>query len=134
MKVKKTIFWGAVITPMVLGVCFLFGGLNALAAGPHGGHGPGGMGSRGGFGGPHHVMVVPHNGGGFSWLFFLLSLLVGAIILVLIVKWVRKKAKAAAMQQFIDTSYMSSYRPIMKQNESILDQWEQNLVNKKENY
>lgn len=132
MNVKKTIFWGAVIAPMVLGVYFLFGGFNVLAAGPHRGHGPGGMGPKGGFGGGHHIMNVPHHGGEFSWLLLLLFLFVAAVILVLFVKWLRKKAKASSMQQFIDTSYMSSYKPSLKQNENILDRWETNLLNKKE--
>jgi hypothetical protein len=47
-KMKKTFFWGALFTPIVLGIYFLVGGNSALAAGPHGhGHGPGGMGPRG---------------------------------------------------------------------------------------
>lgn len=129
-KLKKSIFWGAWITPLVLGVYFLFGGYSALAAGPHG-HGPGGMGPRGGFGG-HQVMNGAHHGG-FSWLGFLLFLIIGIAIAVLLVKWLRKKSKATSMQQFIDTSIMSSPKPINNQNTSILDQWEKNLVNKKEN-
>jgi hypothetical protein len=129
-KLKKSIFWGALITPMVLGVYFLFGGYSALAAGPHG-HGRGGMGQRGGFGG-QQVMNGAHHGG-FSWLGFLLFLIIGIAIAVLLVKWLRKKSKASSMQQFIDTSIITSPKPMMNQNTSILDQWEKNLINKKEN-
>jgi hypothetical protein len=129
-KLKKSIFWGALITPMVLGVYFLFGGYSVLAAGPHG-HGRGGMGQRRGFGG-QLVMNGAHHGG-FSWLGFLLFLIIGIAIAVLLVKWLRKKSKASSMQQFIDTSIISSPKPMMNQNTSILDQWEKNLINKKEN-
>ncbi|QGQ45992.1 hypothetical protein [Metabacillus sediminilitoris] len=130
-KVKKTIFWGTIITPMVLGAYFLLGSYSALAAGPHG-HGGGGMVPRGGFGGGHHIMNSPHNGGGFSWLGFLLFLIAGIVILVLLVKWLRRKAKASSMQQFVDTSMMNSHKPIMTKNEGLLDQWEKNITNKKE--
>ncbi|KKI93503.1 hypothetical protein WQ54_04560 [Bacillus sp. SA1-12] len=129
-KVKKSIFWGTIITPMMLGVYFLFGGKSALAGGPHG-HGPGGMGPRGGFGG-HHMINGPHHVG-FSWLGFLLFLIIGIAILFLLVKFLRKKAKASSMQQFIDTSLMSSRQPVMNKNESFLDQWEKNVTTKKEN-
>lgn len=124
-KLKKSIFWGALVTPLVLGVYFLFGGYSALAAGP------GGMGPRGGFGG-HQVMNGAHHGG-FSWLGFLLFLIIGIAIAFLLVKWLRKKSKASSMQQFIETSIISSPKPMMNQNTSILDQWEKNLINKKEN-
>jgi len=127
-KVKKTIFWGAFMTPLVLGVYFLLGGYSALAAGPHG---HGGMGPRGGFEG-HHAMYDAHHGGGFSWIGFLVFLIVGILALVLFVKWLRKKSKASSMQQFIDTSIMSSHNPVINQNASVLDQWEKNLTNKKE--
>jgi hypothetical protein len=129
-KLKKSIFWGALITPMVLGVYFLFGGYSALAAGPHG-HGRGGMGQRGGFGG-HQVMNGAHHGG-FSWFAFLLILVIGIAIAVLLVKWLRKKSKASSMQQFIDTSIITSPKPMMNQDTNILDQWEKNLLVKKEN-
>lgn len=130
-KVKKSMFWGAMITPIVLGVYFLMGGYSALAAGPHG-HGPGGMGLHGGFGG-RQVMYGAHHGGVFSWLGFLLFLIAGIAILILLVKWLRRKEKASSMQQFIDTSFMSSHQPMVNQNGSILDQWEKNVTNKKEN-
>ncbi|PMC38014.1 hypothetical protein CJ195_10510 [Bacillus sp. UMB0899] len=127
---KKTVFWGAIITPMVLGVYFLVGGYSALAAGPHG-HGPGGMSPRGGFGG-HHQMYGPQHGG-FSWISFLIFLIIGIAILILLVKMLRRKAKTSSMQQLIDTSLMSSHKPVINQNENILDQWERNITTKKEN-
>ncbi|WHY02762.1 hypothetical protein [Neobacillus sp. DY30] len=130
-KVKKSIFWVALITPMVLGVYFLFGGYSALASGSHG-HGRGGMGHGGGFGG-YQVMNGAHHGG-FSWIAFLLILIVGIALVVLFVKWLRKKSKASAMKQFIYTSIITTPKPIMNQTTSILDQWEKNLTNKKNNY
>ncbi len=65
-KMKKGIFWGGIVASLILVMNvfhYLFGGLNALAAGPHGlghGHGPRGMGSHGGCGpgfGPQHMMA-----------------------------------------------------------------------------
>jgi uncharacterized membrane protein len=120
---KKTIFWGALIIPMAL----LLGGLSALAHGPAHGHFQGGMGPRG-----HHMMYGPHYGG-FSWLGFLFFMIVAIAIVVFFVKWLKKKSKAASMEQFIDTSFMRSSKPMMNQNENLLDQWEKNIINKKEN-
>jgi hypothetical protein len=37
------------------------------------------------------------------------------------------------MQQFIDTSLAGSQNPVTNQNANILDQWEKNLLTKKEN-
>jgi hypothetical protein len=128
---KKLIFWGALMTPIIIGFNLLVGGYSVLAAGPHG-HGRGLMGPRGGGFGGHHMMQGPYHGG-FPWLGFLLFLIIGIVILVLFVKWLKRKAKDASMQQFIDTSLLSSHRPIMNQNANILDQWEKNLINKKEN-
>lgn len=142
-KVKKGIFWGGIVASIILVMNVfhnLFGGLNALAAGPHG-HGPRGLDRHGGFGtqsgfaphhgfGPQHMMGPHHNG--FSWIWFLFFLILGIIVLVLVVKWLRRKSKASAMQQFIDTSLLSSHRPMGNQNGNVLDQWEKNLINKKE--
>ncbi|WP_318506071.1 hypothetical protein [Bacillus sp. T3] len=89
------------------------------------------MGGRGGFE-AHQVMSGPHHGG-FSWIGSLLFLMIGMAVLVLLVKWLRRKAKASSMQQFIDTSILSTTRPIMNQNASLLDQWEKNITTKKEN-
>ncbi|MBT2727288.1 hypothetical protein J7E63_10100 [Bacillus sp. ISL-75] len=133
-KVKKGIFWGVGIAAMILVVNvlhYLFGGHShsSYANGPHGhGPGPGGaMGQQGGFG-SHQVMNGPHHGGGFPWL----GLLIGLAVLVLLVRWFRKKAKASSMKQFINTP-VGSHIPVINQNASILDTWEKNLTNKKEN-
>jgi hypothetical protein len=133
-KMKKTVFWGALLTPIILGIYFLVGGYSALAAGPHGhGHGPGGgMGHRGGFD-SHPMMYPPQHGVGFSWIGWLLFLIVGMVVLFILVKGLRKKAKTNAMQQLIDTSIMGSHKPMTTHNENILDQWEKNVANKKEN-
>ncbi|WP_226529664.1 hypothetical protein [Metabacillus niabensis] len=126
---KKTVFWGAIITPMLLGVYLLIGGFSrALAAGPHG---HGGMAPRGGFEGHHHMYGPQH--GGFSWIGFLVFLIIGVAILILLIIMLRKKAKNSSMQQLIDTSLMHSHKPAIKKNENILDQWEREITNKKEN-
>lgn len=148
-KVKKGIFWGGIVASIILVMNVfhnLFGGLNALAAGPHG-HGPRGLDRHSGFGqqndiglqsgfAPHHGfgpqhMMGPHHSG-FSWIWFLFFLILGIVVLVLVVKWLRRKSKASAMQQFIDTSLLNSHRPLANQNGNVLDQWEKNLINKKE--
>jgi uncharacterized membrane protein len=141
-KVKKGIFWGVIVasTVLVINVLhFLLGGSSAFARGPHG-HGSGGMGQKGemvqqggfgqqgGFNG-HQMMNGGHHQGGFPWLF----LIIGLAVLVLLVRWLRKKSKASSMQQFINTSVVGSQIPVTNQNASALDQWEKNLVTKKEN-
>ena len=140
-KVKKGIFWGAIVaaTILVINVLhFLLGG----DRGREGGHGRGGigmmqqggmaqqgrMGQRGGFG-HHQMMNGVHHGGGFPWLF----VIIGLAALVLLVRWLRKRSKSSSMQQFIDTSLVGSHIPVTNQNASILDQWEKNLLTKKEN-
>ncbi|WP_160725258.1 hypothetical protein [Bacillus sp. USDA818B3_A] len=128
-KVKKGIFWGVIIasTVLVINVLHLLvGGTSAFARGPHGGQG-GGMG-HGGFG-DKAMMNGAHHGGGFPWLF----LIIGLAVLVLLVRWLRKKSKASSMQQFIDTSLVGSHIPVTNQNANILDQWEKNILTKKEN-
>lgn len=130
-KMIKGIFWGGIIASLILAMNvfhFLFGCLNVLAAGPHG-HGHRGMGPHGGFE-SNPMMGYQHNG--FSWIGSLLVLILVIAALVLIVKWLRRNSKEAAMQQFIDTSLSSSYRPVSNQNGNILDQWEKSLINKKE--
>ncbi|ULT56603.1 hypothetical protein L1999_26800 [Neobacillus drentensis] len=127
-KVEKGIFWGVIVasTVMVINVLhFLLGGRSAFARGP-GGHGE--MGGRGGFAG-HQMMNGPHHGGGFPWLF----LIIGLAVLVLLVRWLRKKSKTSSMQQFIDTSLAGSHIPVTNQNAAILDQWEKTILTKKEN-
>jgi hypothetical protein len=132
-KVKKGIFWGVIIASTVLAfnvLYFLLGGSSAFARGPHG-HGPGSseMGHRDGFGGGHQMMNGAHHDGGFPWLF----LIIGLAVLVLLVRWLRKKSKASSMQQFINTSVVGSHIPVTNQNASVLDQWEKNTLTKKEN-
>jgi hypothetical protein len=130
-KVKKGIFWGAIVasTVVVINVLhFLLGGNSAFARGPHG-HGHGELGQRGGFGGGHQMMNGAHHDGGFPWLF----LIIGLAVLFLLVRWLRKKSKASSMQQFINTSVVGSHIPVTNQNASVLDQWEKNLLTKKEN-
>ncbi|WP_077212592.1 hypothetical protein [Bacillus dakarensis] len=133
-KLKKGIFWGVIVASVVLAINVfhsLFGGVTALAAGPQRhGHGPRAMGHHGGLE-PNYM--TGHYYGGFSWFWFLLLLILGIVALVLFVKWTRRKSKASAMQQFIDTSLASSHRHFSNQNANILDQWEKRLVNKKEN-
>ena len=126
-KVKKSIFWGGIIASMVL-IMNLFGGLNALADGPRG-HGEGGM-VHSGQGGNH---MMGHHHSEFSWFWFLLLLIIGIAVLVLLLKWLRRKSKSSAMQQFIDTSLISSQKPLTNQSANVLDQWEKNIDKKKEN-
>ena len=132
-KARKGIFWGVIIASSVVVINvlhFLLGGSSAYARGPgHGGMGHQGMGPRGGGFGGRHMMNGPHHGGGFPWLF----LIVGLVVLVLLIKWLRKRSKTSSMKQFIDTSMMSSHIPVSNQNGNLLDQWENNLKNKKEN-
>jgi hypothetical protein len=131
MKMKKGIFWSAMITPMIVGIFLLIGGTSALAAGPHG-HGPVGMGPRDFQG--HQMMFGAQQGLGFPWIPFLIFLILGIAGLIFLVKLLRRKSKEASMQQFIDTSFMSSHKPVVNQSAStILDQWENNITNKKEN-
>jgi hypothetical protein len=87
------------------------------------------MGQRGGFGGGREMMHGAHHDGGFPWLF----LFIGLAVLFLLVRWLKKKSKASSMQQFIHTSMAGSQIPVTNQNASVLDQWEKNLLTKKEN-
>src|SRR3954452_8073346 len=127
-KVKKGIFWGVIVASaiMVINVLhFLLGGSSAYARGP-GGHGE--MGGRSGFAG-RQMMNGPHHDGGFPWLF----LIIGLAVLLLLVKWLKKKSKTSSMQQFIDTSLVGSHIPVTNQNANVLDQWEKTILTKKEN-
>lgn len=115
---------------MVLGVYFLVGGFSsALASGPHG-RGQGRMGHEHGDFGGHHMMNNVHHDG-FSWIGPFLFLLAGIVILIVLVKWLKKKSKASSMQQFIDTSLMSTPKTISNQV-TILDEWEKSVTMKKE--
>ncbi|MFL6516700.1 MAG: hypothetical protein ACJ8GL_01330 [Bacillus sp. (in: firmicutes)] len=131
-KVKKGIFWSVIVTSTVLVINvlhLLLGGSSAFARGPQGGHGSGEMGHRGGFGGGHQMMNGGHHEGGFPWLFLIL----GLAVLVLLVRWLRKKSKASSMQQFINTSVVGTHIPVTNQNANVLDQWEKNILTKKGN-
>ncbi|TWE01131.1 hypothetical protein FB550_106188 [Neobacillus bataviensis] len=74
------------------------------------------------------MMDGAHHCGG-PWAF----LIIGLAVLVLLVRWLRKKSKATSMQQFIDISLVGSQIPVTNQNANILDQWEKTLLTKKEN-
>ncbi|GKU84734.1 hypothetical protein [Niallia sp. NCCP-28] len=134
-RIKKGIFWSTVITSMVVVMSFisnLIGGTVTFAAGFHE-HGRGmEMHPQNGFG-HERMMEGFHHGVGFSWIGFLLFLIIGLAVLVIVVKWLKKKSKTSSMQQFIDTSLASSPKPLINHNNaSILDQWEKNITTKKE--
>ncbi|PKG21599.1 magnesium transporter CorA family protein [Niallia nealsonii] len=135
-RMKKGIFWSTVITSMVLVMSFisnLLGGNVTFAAGFHEHERGMGMRPQNGFG-HERVMDGFHHGSGFSWIGFLLFLIIGLAVLVIVVKWLKTKSKTASMQQFIDTSLMTSSKPSINHNHaSILDQWEKNITTKKEN-
>jgi hypothetical protein len=133
---KKGIFWGVMIASSVLVINllrFLLRESSGYARGPEG-YFPGRMGGhRGGFDGYHRMMMMNgghgYHEGGFPWLF----LIIGLAVLVLLVRWFKKKSKASSMQQFIDTSLAGSHIPVSNQNANILDEWEKNILTKKEN-
>jgi H+/Cl- antiporter ClcA len=132
-RVKLAIFWGVIITSALVVINFflhLLGGRQTNVVFQNGFR-PEGRGHHGGRG-PHQFMNGPHHGGEFPWLGLLLFLIIGLAVLVLIVKWVRRKAKNSAMQQFIDTPVVGSPIPIINQNASMLDQWEKNITKKGE--
>ncbi|MDQ0973950.1 H+/Cl- antiporter ClcA [Neobacillus niacini] len=133
-RVKLAIFWGVIITSALVVInsfLHLLGGQQTNVVFQNSGFRPEGRGHH--FGrGPHQFMNGPHHGGDFSWFGLLLFLIVGLTLLVLIVKWVRRKAKNSAMQQFIDTPVVGSHIPIINQNASMLDQWEKNITKKGE--
>lgn len=134
-RVKKGIFWGMVTASMVLVISFisnLVGGTAALASGFHEHGRDMGMRAQGGFG-HERMMDGFHHGAGFSWIGFLLFLIIGVAVLILVGKWLRRKSKSSSMQQFVDTSLMATQKPLMNQNNaSLLDEWEKNIANKKE--
>ena len=132
-KVKLAIIWGVMITAALVVINFflhLLGG-NQTNVVFQSGFRPEGRGHHGGRG--HHPFINgPHHGGEFSWFSLLLFLIIGLALLVLILKWVRRKAKNAAMQQFIDTPVTGSHIPVINQNANLLDQWEKNITKKGE--
>jgi hypothetical protein len=132
-RVKLGIFWGAIIASIMVGINFfrhLLGGHRNFHGGPNGFR-PEGWGGRGGSG-QHQFMNGLHHGGDFHWFGLLLFLMIGLTVVVLLMRWLRRKAKASSMHQFIETPLMSSHTPVINHNASILDQWEKNLTNKKE--
>jgi H+/Cl- antiporter ClcA len=134
IKVKLAVFWGVMITTALVGINFflhLIGGHQNNVVFQQGFR-PEGRGHHGGKG-THPFMNGPHHGGDFSWFGLLLFLIVGLALLVLIVKWVRRRAKNSAMQQFIDTSVAGSHIPIINQNVIMLDQWEKSITKKENN-
>jgi len=129
-KFKKTVFWGAMLTPMVMVLHFLLGGFHVAEA--HG-HGPKGMEmGRQGFAG-HHMMGHPHFFGGFHWIGSLLFFIAIIAIVVWVVKRMKGKAKTSSMQQMIDTSFVSTPQQMSSRSGNVLDQWEKQITNKKEN-
>ncbi|HWL13703.1 MAG TPA: hypothetical protein VNQ57_11985 [Ureibacillus sp.] len=126
MKTKSSLTFlkGAIITSLFIGVSLIVGGYSVLAAGLHR-QGPGGM-----VPGGHHELYGPQHGG-FSWLGFVLLIMLG-IAAVLLFKKFNQKSKSSSMEQFIQTTLTSSYQPVNSQKEHILDQWEKE-INKKEN-
>lgn len=126
-KVKLAVLWGVMITSVLVVINFslhLLGGLHHNIVVTNGFR-PEGRGHRGGMG--HHQFVSGPHHGGISWFGLLLFLLIGLAALVLIVRWIRKKAKTSAMQQFIETPVTGSHIPVINQNASLLDQWERNI-------
>lgn len=132
-RVKLAIIWGVMITSALVVMNFFLhllgghqtnvvfqNGFRPEARGQHGGRGP------------HQFMNGPHHGEDFSWLGLLFVLIIGLAAFVLIVKWLRRKAKSSAMQQFIDAPVVGSHIPIVNQNASLLDQWEKNITKKGE--
>jgi hypothetical protein len=133
-RVKLGIIWGAIIVSIMMGINFfyhLLGGERHQDGRLQGFHKEGWQ-HQGGFE-PHRFMNGPHHGGEFHWFGLLLFLIIGLAVLVLLVRWLRRKTKKSAMQQFINTPLVDSHTSVINQNASILDQWEKNVTTKKEN-
>ena len=133
-RVKLAIIWGVIITSALVVINFflhLVGGHQTNVVFQNGFR-PEGRGHHGRMG-HRQFMNGPHHGGEFSWFGLLLALIIGLALLVLILRWVRRKAKNSAMQQFIDTPVSGSHIPIVNQNASMLDQWEKNITKKENN-
>lgn len=132
-KVKLAIFFGVVITSILLMVNFF---LHLFARQPEyvvvtKGFHPGGRGYHGGFG-AHAVMRAPHHGGDFSWIGLLLFLIIGLAVVVLLAKWLSRKSKKSSIKRLIETPIAGSYTTVINRNAQVLDQWEKNLPTKKE--
>lgn len=120
-NLTQTILNGPIITSLLLGVFLIMGGYGVSAAGLHG-HGSGGALPNRGFGG-QHVLYVPHDGG-FPWISLFVALTIGTAIVLCLMKWLKKKEKVTSIEQFIQTTLASPYKPMNSQNEHILDEWE----------
>lgn len=81
---------------------------------------------QGGFG-RRAFMYGHHHGGDFHFFGVFLFLIIAAAIVVLAMRWLRKKAKDSSMQQLIDTPFVSSHTPVSTLNGNILDQWEKTI-------
>ncbi|TRZ36537.1 hypothetical protein CEQ21_13505 [Niallia circulans] len=132
-RFKKGIFWSVIIASIILAVSFitrLIGGAANLAFG----HGQGmGNGMRHGGFGHAQMMGGFHHSPSFSWLGFLLFLIIVIVVINLVTKHLKKKAKSNSMEQFIPTSTMNTPKPPVNfSNASVLDEWERNNTNKKE--
>lgn len=127
MNLSQTFLKGGIIASLILGVSLTLGGYGVSAAGIHG---HGGMLPTRGFDN-HHISYGPHHGG-FTWIGFIVFLIVGIAVVIFLMKWFKKGYKSTAMEQFIQTTIASPYKPLNSQKEDILDQWEKE-VNKKGN-
>jgi hypothetical protein len=134
-KMKRGIFWGgliALVAFIINGLHHTFGGQRSFGNAPHG-HGPGrmmgqqgGLGNRGGFA-PHQFS---HHGGDFHWLGILFFLVIAVAFLFMLVRWLRRKANSSSMVH--STTALELPTPVVNPNGTILDQWEKDLMKKKE--
>lgn len=136
-RLKKGVFWGAMVASMTLAISLIFnliGGTTTFAAGFHDRGGPGEMAMH------HHEVVVHervlvgyHNEPAFPWVWTLFFILFVVTVIVLAVKMFRKKSQASSMQQFIDTSIMSTPKPSVNYSKAtLLDEWEKKNAETKE--
>lgn len=136
-KMKRGIFWGVLIAAFA----FVINALHHTFVGPRHfgkgfeGHEPGRMmGQHGGFGkkGGFEPHQFYHHGGDFHWLGFLFFLVIVVVVLFILVKWLRRKAKSSTMVHFNNTTALDIQTQAVNPNGTILDQWEKDLVKKKE--
>jgi fructose-specific phosphotransferase system IIC component len=131
-RVKLVVFWGAIITAIFVAINVL----RHLLGGEHRDFVKGARseawGRHGDFG--HHQMMYGfHHHEEFHWFALLLFLLIGLAVVILFVKWLRRKAKSSNKKQLNNTPIMNSHTPVINHNGRILDQWEQKMMKKKEN-
>jgi len=136
-RLKKGVFGVALVASMTLAISLIFnmiGGATTFAAGFHDRGGPGETVMH------HHeavvherVLVGYHNDPAFPWVWTLFFILFLITVIVFAVKMFKKKSQASSMQQFIDTSIMSTPKPSVNySNATILDEWEKNNAETKE--